>query len=120
MINDLKKPIDIIFLKEAEKYFNNLPQKVKDKFTIAFFKTKNGYKGDWFEKLKETEGIFEFRRRDQNKFYRIFAFWDADLENKTLIVGTHGIDKKSNKTPSKEIKKAETIKRKYFNSKLKK
>lgn len=114
---DLKKKIDVIFLKDAEDYFNELPKKVKDKFTIAFYKTKHGYKGEWFEKLQNTAGIFEFKRRDQHKFYRIFAFWDSDFNNKTLIVGTHGIDKKTNKTPTKEIKKAEAIKRKYFNSK---
>lgn len=104
-------------MKEAEEYFNNLPDNVKDKFTLAFTKTKLGYKGDWFEKLINTDGIFEFRSRDKSKFYRIFAFWDSTDDLKTLIVGTHGLDKKSNKTPKKEIRKAETIKQKYFNSK---
>lgn len=116
----LKKKVDIILLKEAEEYFNKLPQKIKDKFAVAFFKTKNRYKGDWFEKLNGSEGIFEFRRRDQNKFYRIFAFWDSEGDNETLIVGTHGLDKKTNKTPNKEIKKAEKIKKDYFSSKSKK
>lgn len=113
----MKKKVDIILLKSAEAYFNNLPIKVKKKFAFAFFKTKNRYKGDWFEKLKGSNGIFEFRIRDQYKFYRIFAFWDTDGEEETLVIGTHGIDKKTNKTPSKEIKKAENIKEKYFNSK---
>ena len=116
----MKKKVDIIMLKEAEEYFNNLPQKIKDKFAIAFFKTKNRYKGDWFEKLNGSDGIFEFRRRDQTKFYRIFAFWDSEGEEETLIVGTHGLNKKTNKTPAKEIKKAEAIKKNYFNSKSKK
>ena len=34
-----------------------------------------------------------------------------------MIIATHGFDKKSNKTPQKEIKKAEQIKKNYFNSK---
>lgn len=116
----MNKEIEIIFLKEAEWYFNQLPEKVKDKFTFSFTKTKLGYKGEWFEKLKNTSGLFEFRARDESKFYRIFAFWDGTGEDKTLIVSTHGFDKKSNKTPSKEIEKAEEIKKQYFNSKKKK
>lgn len=79
-----------------------------------------GYKGEWFEKLKNTNGLFEFRTRDETKFYRIFAFWDGTGDSKTLIVATHGFDKKSNKTPKKEILKAEQIKVNYFNSKYKK
>ena len=113
----MNKEIEIVFLKDAEKYYTKLPQKIKDKLTVSFTKTKMGYKGEWFEKLKNSNGIFEFRTRDENKFYRVFAFWDGTGENKTLIVGTHGLDKKSNKTPPKEIKKAEQIKREYFNSK---
>lgn len=116
----MKKPIDIVFLDEAEKYHQGLPDKIKLKFTISFYKVKNGYKGSWFEKVRDTDGIFEFRERGLNKFYRIFAFWDSSGEETTLIVGTHGIDKKSNKTPKKEIKKAEKIKQAYFDSKIRK
>jgi len=91
---------------------------MKDKFTFSFTKTEYGYKGEWFKKLNDTKGIFEFKQRDQDKFYRIFAFWDGTGKDKTLIVATHGIDKKKNQTPRKEITKAEAIKAKYY--KLKK
>jgi len=90
---------------------------MKDKFTYSFTKTEYGYKGEWFKKLNDSNGIFEFRQRDQDKFYRIFAFWDGTGKDKTLIVATHGIDKKKNQTPRKEIKKAEVIKAKYFKQK---
>lgn len=50
---------------------------------------------------------------DAKRKYRLFAFWDTRTE--TLIVATHGIVKKSQKTPPKEIKKAVNIKNKYFN-----
>ena len=69
--------------------------------------------------FKYSDGIFEFRQSDHHKFYRVFAFWDSE-ERETLIVGTHGFDKKSNKTAPKEIKKAEQIKKRYFNTKNKK
>lgn len=50
--------------------------------------------------------------------YRLFAFWD--IESDTLIVATHGIIKKTQKTPSKEIAKAEKLKEIYFNNKKQK
>jgi phage-related protein len=115
----MKKEIEITFLKEAEEYFNKLPQKMKNKFVYSFTKTQFGYKGEWFKKLNDSAGIFEFRQRDQDKFYRIFAFWDGTGLEKTLIVATHGIDKKKNQTPRKEIKKAEAIKQRYFQQKKK-
>ena len=70
--------------------------------------------GDWFEKIKSTNDIFEFRVKDSNKFFRLFAFWDSMGDKETLIVCTHGMIKKTNKTPKRDIEKAEMIKEKYF------
>jgi len=115
-MSKLKKPIKVRLLKEAEEYFLAQNEKIQAKFLLAFDKVEAGHKGVWFEKLKGTDGIFEFRQSDYQKFYRVFAFWNSEEQN-TLIIATHGFDKKSNKTPQKEIKKAEQIKKKYFNSK---
>ncbi len=112
----LKKPIKVRLLKEAEEYILNQNERIQKRFFLAFDKTQSGYTGSWFEKLKGSEGIYEFRQRDHQKFYRVFAFWDSE-ENETLIIATHGFDKKSNKTPPKEIKKAEKIRKRYFNAK---
>ena len=116
----MEKKIEVRLLEEANDYYQELPEKIQEKFIISFYKVKNGYKGSWFEKLKNSDGIFEFRERGFNKFYRIFAFWDKSLENTTLIIATHGLDKKTNKTPQKEIAKAERIKKTYFDTKSKK
>ncbi len=110
----MKKRIEIILLPEAERYFERLPFKMQRKFASTFDKTKLGYKGEWFKKLKGTDGIFEFRTRDESGFYRLFAFWDTRQDFETLIIGTHGLQKKTNKTPQTEIKRAERIKRFYF------
>ena len=115
---NLKKPIKVRLLKEAEDYFLSQNDKIQRKLLVAFEKAEAGYKGDWFQKLKSTNGIYEFRQSDHQKFYRVFAFWDSEQEE-TLIIGTHGIDKKSNKTPAKEIQKAEQIKKAYFETKKK-
>ena len=45
------------------------------------------------------------------------AFLDAEEE--TLVIATHGIVKKTQKTPLKEIAKAEEIRKEYFNNKKK-
>lgn len=108
------KPIEVRFLPQAKKYFLEQNGKVQDKFLKAFDKTQIGLIGDWFKPLKNTNGIWEFRVRDHQKFYRIFAFWDTTHDSKTLILASHGFDKKTNKTPRKEIEKAESIKQKYF------
>lgn len=46
-----------------------------------------------------------------------FSFWDTEEE--TLVIATHGIVKKTQKTPLKEIAKAEEIRKEYFNNKNK-
>jgi phage-related protein len=97
----MEKPIEVIFLKQAEEF-------------QAIRKTKKRLFGQWFTKLKSSDGIFEFRVDDSGKFYRLFAFWDREGEEETLVVATHGLIKKTNKTPPAEIRKAEQIKREYF------
>lgn len=108
-----KKPIQIKFLKEAEQYFFAQNEKVQERFLMLFDKTALGLKGDWFKKLKNSKGIFEFRHSDSHKFYRILAFWSSE-EKHTLIIATHGFDKKRNKTPQREILRAEKLKEKYL------
>ncbi|MDY0201609.1 MAG: type II toxin-antitoxin system RelE/ParE family toxin [Tenuifilaceae bacterium] len=61
--------------------------------------------------------MYEFRFDESGKFYRLFAFWDNEYKTETLVVGTHGIAKKTNKTPNEEIKRAERIKKEYFEEK---
>lgn len=64
-----------------------------------------------FKKLDETE-IWEFRTLYNGIAYRLFAFWDTRTD--TLVIATHGIIKKTQKTPTKEIEKAERIRKEYF------
>ena len=64
-----------------------------------------------FKNLENSE-IWEFRTLFNGNCYRLFSFWDTETE--TLVIATHGIIKKSQKTPPKEITKAEEIRKKYF------
>ena len=67
-----------------------------------------------FKKLENTE-IWELRTLFNGICYRLFAFWDT--ENDALVIATHGIVKKTQKTPKKEIEKAERLRKEYFDYK---
>jgi len=111
----MERPIEIILLKQAEIFIDEIGQPVRKKFFISMRKTKSRIFGDWFKKLTDTNDLFEFRVENQGKFYRLFSFWDSRDGQQTLVVCTHGLIKKTNKIPKSEIKKAEDTKDKYFN-----
>ena len=71
-----------------------------------------------FKKL--TEFIWEFRTLYDRKYYRLLAFWDKTGNRETLVLATHGFIKKTKKTPKNEIKKAEEIRKAYFEQKSRK
>ena len=97
----------------------SLPYDAKEKISYNIRRVLSGEKNnDLFKKLENSDGIWEFRTLFRKIAYRLFAFWDT--EQNTLIVATHGIIKKTQKTPPKEITKAEEIKRKYFEIKHRK
>ena len=68
-----------------------------------------------FEKLDGE--IWYFRTTFLKLQYRIFAFWDKTDNIETLVITTHGIIKNTQKTPKKEIERAERIRQKYFENK---
>ncbi len=107
--------IKVLLLDEALTFVRALPLKVQEKIVYNYKKIENGLiNKDLFKKLENTE-IWEFRTLYNGNCYRLFSFWDTEAE--TLIIATHGIMKKSQKTPSKEIAKAETIREEYFKNK---
>jgi len=116
--NFMEKPIEVIFLRQAEEFANAMEEKARRKLFQAIRKTKDRLIGQWFTKLKASDGIYEFRVDESGKFYRVFAFWDTENNEETLVVNTHGLIKKTNKTPKSEIRKAEQIRREYFEEKM--
>ena len=102
----------VVLMDEALTFVRSLPLKVQQKITYNFKKTELGVMDkELFKKLENSE-IWEFRTLFNGNCYRLFSFWDTKIE--TLIIATHGIVKKSQKTPPKEIIKAEEIRKKYF------
>lgn len=103
---------------EADAFLYSLPHKAYQKVVYNIHKVEQGILDkELFKKLENSE-IWEFRTLYNGIAYRLFAFWDTEEE--TLIIATHGIIKKTQKTPDKEIEKAEALRVEYFNDKNKK
>ena len=110
-----KQVFRLVLMEEARVFINSLPQAAKEKVYYNIRKVKGGYKdAELFKKLENSE-IWEFRTKYNGICYRLFSFWDKDAE--VLVVATHGIIKKTQKTPSKEIAKAEEARRMYIEAK---
>lgn len=107
------KQFEVIFLPEAQDFMENLDEKTREKIYYNIRKSQHITKKELFKKLNEN--IWEFRTLYAGKAYRLFSFWD-EFE-KALIVATHGIVKKQQKTPLKEIEKAEKIRKEYLDFK---
>jgi phage-related protein len=108
---------DVIFLTEAREFLLELDEKSRDKIIFNIDKSKIKNDNELFKKLKGE--IWEFRTLYNKTYFRIFVFWDKTEKTKTLVLATHGIIKKTGKTPEKEIEKAESIRLKYFEFKIK-
>ena len=106
------KKIEVLFLTEAREFLLGLEEKSRDKIIFNIDKAKIKTDIELFKKLKGE--IWEFRTFYNKTYYRLFAFWDKENNQETLVVSTHGIIKKTGKTLQKEIEKAEQIKMKYF------
>ena len=107
-----KYKFKVVLMDEALSFVRSLPLKVQQKITYNYKKIEQGVMDkELFKKLENSE-IWEFRTLFNGSCYRLFSFWDTKIE--TLIIATHGIVKKSQKTPPKEIIKAEEIRKKYF------
>lgn len=106
-----------IYKKYFFDFFHKQKQKVKDKilWTFKVIETIEKIPVDYFKYIENTEGLYEIRIQNGSDIFRVFCFFD---EGK-LIVIINGFQKKTQKTPKKEIEKAIKIKEEYFIEKLK-
>lgn len=107
----------VVFLTEAREFLLELEEKSRAKIIFNIDKSKIKNDNELFKKLKGE--IWEFRTLYYKTYFRIFAFWDKTEKVETLVLATHGIIKKTGKTPEKEIEKAENIRLRYFELKNK-
>ena len=108
----MEEKFNIEFLNNAIDFMNSLNSKARRKIYYNLKKSQIINDPELFKRLNEN--IWEFRTLYEKKQYRLFAFWDKTDNKETLVLATHGIIKKTKKTPKSEIKKAEEIRRNYF------
>lgn len=116
-VMEIKAKFKVVYSKEADDFLNHLPLKIKDKIIYNIAKAKFVIDPELFKKLDDSD-IWEFRTYYNKISYRLLAFWDKDNGTDTLVIATHGFIKKTNKTPQKEIAKAEEIRKLYFKLKI--
>ena len=103
---------EVIFLEEAREFLLKLDNKARTKIVYNIDKSRFLNDPKLFKKLNDD--IWEFRTRYNKLQYRLLAFWDKRQENQTLVITTHGIIKKQDKVPAKEIQKAYSIMQEYL------
>ena len=104
---------NVVYLEEAINFITSLDEKVMAKIAYNIFVSQHENNAELFKKLNDC--IQEFRTNYKGMAYRLFAFWDK--ESRSMVVATHGLIKKSQKTPPKEIRRAEELMKMYYASK---
>lgn len=104
---------EVQFLEKAKSFLESIDQKSRKKVLFNIWKSRATNDPELFKKL--TGEIWEFRTLYSGKHIRLFAFWDKRKDKTTLVIATHGIIKKTQKTPKKEIERAELLRKEYFN-----
>jgi len=69
----------------------------------------------FFDQITGYDGLFEIRIEFESNIYRIFCCFDEE----NLVILFNGFQKKTQKTPKKEIERALKIKAEYFEYKKK-
>ncbi|WP_445733659.1 type II toxin-antitoxin system RelE/ParE family toxin [Mariniflexile sp.] len=85
-------------------------------YVFKILRTVHNVPKKFLDHMKGTDGLYEIRVEFESNIYRIFCCFDKG----NLVVLFNGFQKKSQKTPKKEIDLALKLKDEYFNSNKKK
>jgi phage-related protein len=108
--------IEIIFF---QKYFIDfyidLDISVQEKIEYVFKILRTVDRGPerFFKHIEGTDGLYEIRVKTGSDIYRIFCCFDSGR----LVILFNGFQKKSDKTPKKEIERGLRLKAEYFKQK---
>ena len=97
------KKFDVIFLTEARKFLLTLDEKSRDKIIFNIDKARVKTDKDLFKKLKGE--IWEFRALFNRTHFRVFAFWDKEDNQQTLVLAPMGLLRKRTKRLKKKLKR---------------
>ena len=100
-----------------KEFLDSLPAKAAQKVTwvLSLLEDLDIVPSSYFKKLVGTEEIWGCRIQSGSNTYRIFCFF---LGN-SVVVLTHGLVKKTQKTPKQEIEKAETYRKDFLKRRMK-
>ena len=100
-------------------YFNEFyvaqSDKVRKKIaqTLVWLQTLDRLPITILKSIEGTKGLFEIRIEFGGDIFRVFCCFDEG----SLVILFNGFQKKTQKTPSGEIEKAERLMKEYFESK---
>lgn len=96
----------------VEEFLDSLTGKQAQKITwvLQLIEGIEVISSHYFKKLLNTDDLWEVRVQCGNNIFRLLGFF----ENKQLIILNHAFQKKTQKTPLKEIQLAEKRKRDYL------
>jgi phage-related protein len=112
----MEPKFNVLYMEDVREFLAELDEKSREKILYNIDKARLYNDKELFKKLQDE--IWEFRTLYNRTYFRLFAFWDKTDKGRTLVITTHGIVKKTDKTPEKEIERAEQLRQLYF--KLKK
>ena len=96
-------------------FYISLDSSVQEKIEYVFklIKTVDLIPQKFLKHIEITDGLYEIRIKFASDIYRVFCCFDS----RRIVVLFNGFQKKSQKTPTKEIEKGLKIKKDYFNNK---
>jgi phage-related protein len=107
---------ELLFFKDYfSEFYQEQTWKIQKKilWTLKIIETVDRIPEIYFKHLENTQGLYEIRVQVGSNIFRIFCFFDL---NNLVVVG-HGFQKKTQKTPTGEIERAEKIKKEYYEEK---
>ncbi len=98
-----------------EDFLKRQTVKVQDKIfkVIEIIETYERVPSQYLKAITGTDGLYEARVKLASDIWRVFCFFD---EGK-LVILLNGFQKKTQKTPKKEIEKARILMQEYFEEK---
>jgi phage-related protein len=115
-MKEQKKIRTILFYKNYFKEFyieQSEAVRRKINYSMSLVETQRIVPKKFFKLLDGTDGIYEIRTEYKKNIYRILCCMDKGA----VVVLFQGFQKKTQKTPQQEIKKAEKLKKEYFKNK---
>ena len=102
----------IVYREYFKDFFKAQEEKVQEKigYVLDLVRFEKQVPKKFFKSLENTDGIYEVRVITTFKSIRILCFFDDG----NLVVLANCFVKKSQKTPRKEIKLAEKLKKEYL------